>query len=175
MFLGAIDTKTKRQPVSPVLPWIRTPQLTCTILVFNEGFMAFRADYGNDMMAIAWRHIHHGTAAAILLEKYGAEFKKPEDVFGVPNRLLTPQLIRSDPKFANLPLVPAEDIFHAWIASAGFSQKGPWAMAILGRSKEWRVSLLSRRVHLIQGDPSEAAALLRQVVPAKNLQIKLPN
>jgi hypothetical protein len=70
--------------------------------------------------------------------------------------------------------VPAEDIFHAWIASAGFSQKGPWAMAILGRSKEWRVSLLSRRVHLIQGDPSEAAALLRQVVPAKNLQIKLP-
>ena len=176
MFLGAIDTKTKRQPVSPALPWIRTVQLTCTILVFDEGFMTFRADYANDMMAMAWRHIHHGTAAAILLEKYGAEFKKPEDVFGVPNRLLTPQLIRSNPKFAMLPLVPAEDIFQAWIASGSLfsSQKGPWVIAIHGRSKEWRASLLSRRVHLIQGDPSEAAALLRQVVPAKNLQIKLP-
>ena len=175
MFLGAINTKTKRQPVSPGLPWIRTYQSSCTILVFDEGFMTFRADYVNDMMAMALRNIHHGTPVATILEKYGTEFKKPEDVFGVPNDLLTPQLIRSNPKFAKAPLVPADDIFKAWIASDRiFSrEKGPWAMAILGRSKEWRVSMLSR-VHLIQSDPSEAAALLRRVVPAKKLDIKLP-
>lgn len=80
MFLGAIDTKTKRQPVSPVLPWIKTYQLTCTILVFEEGFMAFRGDYVNDMMAMAWHHVHDhgvGTAAAFLLEKYGADSRSP--------------------------------------------------------------------------------------------------
>jgi hypothetical protein len=175
MFLGAIHTKTKRQPVSPGLPWILTYSAACTILVFDEGFMTFRADYMNDMMAVALRNIHHGTPMARILEKYGTEFKTPEDVFGVPNDLLTPQLIRSNPKFAMAPLVPADDIFQAWIASNRIfsSQKGPWAMGIVGRSKEWRVSMLSR-THLIQSVPSEAAALLRRVVPAKNLQIKLP-
>jgi hypothetical protein len=180
MYQGAIHTRTKRQPLYPMLPTVKTHQVSCTILVFDEGFITARADVANDTAVALLRQVHPGhhipLAAAAPLVQRGATFQDPKDILGVPNGQFTAQDVLKSPQYSHLPLIRAEDVTQAWIAPDSlFRKNGPHTigMRVNKSCKEFRVTPLANRWHVIIGDVRNAEQLLRKVLPSSILEIKI--